>query len=88
MDRYFVYIYSPIFNYLWGLFYCPQGTDAWMSRLDHCATRTAQRLSRALLNCTSTCLWRTCLAGAADRADITPPPPIQSMFVPLDISHM
>ena len=31
-------------------------------------------------------MWRTCLASAADRADITPP--MQSLFVPLDVSHM
>ena len=30
-------------------------------------------------------MWRTCLASAADRTDITP---TQSLFVHLDVSHM
>ena len=54
--------------------------------LDHCAMCTAQRLWRAVgLFELYEHLWRTCLAGTADRVEITPDP----VYVyPLDASQM
>ena len=79
MNRDFVYIYCPIFNYLWGVLLSAGHTDTRLSRLDHCATRTAQRLSRAVGPFELyEHLWCTCLAT---------PDPVY-VCLPLDVSHM
>ena len=77
MDRDFVYIYSPIFNYLWDLLYYAWGTRLWSASARFRSQRNVHRPT-ALADSGPFELyehmWRTCLDSAADRADITPPP--------------
>ena len=85
-----LYIFVVLFLIIYGTYFIMRRALAFGARvrgLDHCARCTAQRLWRAVgLFELYEHMWRTCLDSAADRADITPP--IQSLFVPLDVSHM
>ena len=77
MDRDFVYIYSPIFNYLWDLLYYALGTRLWSASARFRSLRNVHRpmaLAGSWPFELYEHMWRTCLDSAADRADITPPP--------------
>ena len=84
VDRDFVYICSSNSNYIWGLAVSLSAGHRYVIvqfrslRHGHRPTAFAGEGPFELYEH----VWRTCLASAADRRIL--PPPIQSLFVPLD----
>ena len=74
----YLYIFVVLFLIIYGVCFIMRRALAFGARvrgLDHCAMCTAQRLWRAVGPFELyEHLWRTCLAGTADRVEITPDP--------------